>query len=186
MRSRSAQQRGIHDEDEQAVNGDGECEGQLKGMACPPLVLQGDQRAMGEAEEGAYREEDDQGSGGKTGDLCQGSALALDLDELGVDGVAAASQDGAQVVERARLAISSASSWRLLAPCCSMLAALALVPPVPRHEIRPLSPDEACRFVEAVGGSGERDEALYVLAIRSGMRQGEMLGLRWRDVDLEH
>ena len=90
------------------------------------------------------------------------------------------------VVERARLAISSASSWRLLASCCSKLAALALVPPDARHEIRPLSPDEARRIVEAVGGSGERDEALYVLAIRSGMRQGEMLGLRWRDVDLEH
>ncbi len=32
--------------------------------------------------------------------------------------------------------------------------------------------------------SGHRLEALYVLAITTGMRQGELLGLRWSDVDL--
>lgn len=64
------------------------------------------------------------------------------------------------------------------------VSALALVPPAARHEIRPLSPDEARRFVAAV--AGERDEALFVLALTSGMRQGEILALRWRDVDLEH
>ena len=32
---------------------------------------------------------------------------------------------------------------------------------------------------------GDRLEALYVLAITTGMRQGELLGLRWRDVDVE-
>jgi integrase len=32
---------------------------------------------------------------------------------------------------------------------------------------------------------GDRLEALYVLAITTGMRQGELLGLRWQDVDLE-
>ncbi len=31
----------------------------------------------------------------------------------------------------------------------------------------------------------DRLEALYVLAVSTGMRQGELLGLRWRDVDLE-
>ncbi len=64
------------------------------------------------------------------------------------------------------------------------VSALALVPPAARHEIRPLSPEQARAFVEAV--SGERDEALFVLALTSGMRQGEILALRWRDVDLEH
>jgi integrase len=28
-------------------------------------------------------------------------------------------------------------------------------------------------------------EVLYVLAIRTGLRRGELLGLRWSDVDLE-
>jgi integrase len=33
--------------------------------------------------------------------------------------------------------------------------------------------------------SGDRLEALYVLAIHTGMREGELLGLMWEDVDLE-
>lgn len=32
---------------------------------------------------------------------------------------------------------------------------------------------------------GDRYEALYVLAVTTGMRQGELLGLRWIDADLE-
>ena len=33
--------------------------------------------------------------------------------------------------------------------------------------------------------SGDRLEALYVLALNTGMRQGELLALKWDDVDLE-
>ena len=33
--------------------------------------------------------------------------------------------------------------------------------------------------------SGDRLEALYVLAVHTGMREGELLGLKWEDVDLE-
>jgi len=33
--------------------------------------------------------------------------------------------------------------------------------------------------------SGNRLEALYVLAVTVGMRQGELLGLRWTDLDLD-
>ena len=36
-----------------------------------------------------------------------------------------------------------------------------------------------------VAARGDRLEALYVLALTTGMRQGELLALRWRDVDLE-
>ena len=32
---------------------------------------------------------------------------------------------------------------------------------------------------------GERNEALYVVAVHTGLRQGELLGLRWTDVDLD-
>jgi integrase len=38
-------------------------------------------------------------------------------------------------------------------------------------------------FLEAA--REDRLEALYVLAIHCGLRQGELLGLRWEDVDLE-
>ena len=53
------------------------------------------------------------------------------------------------------------------------------------EEMRPLSENEARTFLEAVRRTGERFEALYVLAITTGLRRGELLGLRWEDVDLE-
>jgi integrase len=48
--------------------------------------------------------------------------------------------------------------------------------------MRALSPDEVRRLLAAA--AEDRLEALYVLAVTTGMRQGELLGLRWRDVDL--
>jgi integrase len=56
-------------------------------------------------------------------------------------------------------------------------------PRVPKKEITPLSPGQARAFLEAV--RGDRLEALYVLAIHTGMRQGELFNLRWDDVDLD-
>ena len=50
-------------------------------------------------------------------------------------------------------------------------------------KIRFLPPQEARAFLKAV--RGDRYEALYVLAITTGMRQGEMLGLQWPDLDLD-
>jgi integrase len=52
-----------------------------------------------------------------------------------------------------------------------------------KKEINPLNPEQAKAFLRAVGG--DRYEALYVLAIHCGHRQGELLGLKWADVDLE-
>ena len=60
-----------------------------------------------------------------------------------------------------------------------------LQPPRRNHvEMRPFSEEEAKRFLEAI--AGDRFEALYVLAVTTGMRQGELLGLRWQDIDVEH
>lgn len=53
----------------------------------------------------------------------------------------------------------------------------------PGEDINPLGPDECDAFLEAT--RGERFEALYVLAIHCGLREGELLTLRWEDVDLE-
>lgn len=55
-------------------------------------------------------------------------------------------------------------------------------PKVERFEIRPLTPDEAKRFLSAI--RGDRLEALYSVALTMGLRQGEALGLRWQDIDL--
>jgi len=57
------------------------------------------------------------------------------------------------------------------------------LPRITREEINPLNPEETCRLLEAA--SGDRLEALYVLAIATGLRQGELLALNWEDVDLE-
>ncbi len=62
-------------------------------------------------------------------------------------------------------------------------AALVDGPRVQRFEIAPFTPVEALRFLSAV--RGHRLEALYTVSLAIGLRQGEALGLRWQDVDLE-
>ncbi|MDP9382989.1 MAG: site-specific integrase, partial [Chloroflexota bacterium] len=57
-------------------------------------------------------------------------------------------------------------------------------PKVPQPEIRPFSKEEAKRFLATA--AGDRYEALYVLGTTSGMRLGELGGLFWSDLDLEH
>ena len=57
-------------------------------------------------------------------------------------------------------------------------------PPQPRRkEIRPLDREQVRAFLAAV--SGDRLEAVYIVAITAGLRQGELLGLKWEDVDLD-
>jgi integrase len=53
--------------------------------------------------------------------------------------------------------------------------------PMPK-EMRPLSAKEARRLLDAA--KGDKLEALYVVAVTTGMRRGELLGLKWSDVDL--
>src|SRR5215213_12023560 len=52
-----------------------------------------------------------------------------------------------------------------------------------KKEINPLSPEQARTFLEASTGGPSRS-SLYSGRNR-GLRQGELLGLRWEDVDLE-
>jgi integrase len=54
---------------------------------------------------------------------------------------------------------------------------------VERAEFEPLTAEEAGRLLAAA--KGDRLEALYVLALTTGLRRGELLGLRWQDVDLD-
>src|SRR5215213_2080988 len=65
-------------------------------------------------------------------------------------------------------------------------AADSVKPPrvsAPGEEIKPLSSEECATFLEA--SRGERLEALYVLATHCGLREGELLALRWEDACLE-
>lgn len=63
------------------------------------------------------------------------------------------------------------------------VAALVDPPRVEEHEIRALTPDEAKHLLVAV--SGDRLETLHVLSLATGLRQGEALGLRWSDLNMD-
>jgi integrase len=56
-------------------------------------------------------------------------------------------------------------------------------PRMAHHELQVLDRDQVRRLLEAA--REDRLGALYILAVSTGMRQGELLGLRWSDVDLD-
>ena len=56
-------------------------------------------------------------------------------------------------------------------------------PTVPKTELRCWDAEEANMFLKAA--RAHRLSALYVLALSTGMRQGELLGLQWADVDFD-
>lgn len=62
-------------------------------------------------------------------------------------------------------------------------AALAEPSRVEAREMRAFTPDEARAFQQAI--EGDPDEALYLVTLDAGLRQGEVLGLRWEDVSLQ-
>lgn len=51
------------------------------------------------------------------------------------------------------------------------------------HEMQTLSPEQARALLASA--VGERLEALYVVALSTGMRQGELLALKWKEVELD-
>jgi integrase len=76
--------------------------------------------------------------------------------------------------------LGQAVRWGLLA---QNPADAAEPPRAQRPPARALTPEEAGRLLEAA--RSDRLYALYVLAVTCGLRQAELLGLRWKDVDLE-
>jgi integrase len=56
-------------------------------------------------------------------------------------------------------------------------------PRLKRDEIQPLNREQTRRLLKAA--EGDRLRALYVVAVTVGLRPGELLALRWSDVDLE-
>jgi len=79
-----------------------------------------------------------------------------------------------------RRALVTAERWGMVS---RNVAKLVDPPRVPKHEISPLTPEQARQLIEAC--VDDRHLALYVTALGTGLRQGELLGLRWEDVDLE-
>lgn len=78
-------------------------------------------------------------------------------------------------------ALAQAVKWSLIPR--NPADAVKAPTPTPK-EMHPLSALEARRLLEAA--QGDSLEALYVLAIHTGMRRGELLGLKWDDIDLEN
>lgn len=77
-------------------------------------------------------------------------------------------------------ALETAVRWNLIArnPCD-----LVSPPRRKRYEIQPLSMPQIRQFLAAI--RGHRQEALFLLALATGMRRGELLALKWQDLDLE-
>jgi len=79
-----------------------------------------------------------------------------------------------------RRALKQALRWGLIVrnPCD------AVDPPrVPKHEISPFTSEQVQIFLAAA--KSDRLYALFVVAVGTGMRLGEIFGLRWPDVDLK-
>ena len=77
-------------------------------------------------------------------------------------------------------ALKQAVGWTLI----PRNVAEAVTPPRPvRKAITPLSREQARALLEAA--RSDALHAFYVLAVTTGMRNGELLGLQWRDVSLE-
>lgn len=55
--------------------------------------------------------------------------------------------------------------------------------PTPRSDFQPFTAGEARRYLLAA--AYHRHGLLFELALRTGLRQGELLGLRWDDIDLD-
>jgi integrase len=76
-----------------------------------------------------------------------------------------------------RKLLSTAVEWRLL----------SLVPPIkwlkaPASEFDFLTFEEADRLI---AGAEDEWRAMIIIALRTGLRHGELIGLRWIDVDLD-
>ena len=59
----------------------------------------------------------------------------------------------------------------------------AELPKVERHEITPLTDEEIPLFLQAIDGSPMRNA--YALCLFAGLREGECLGLSWKQVDFQ-
>ncbi|GAA4703650.1 tyrosine-type recombinase/integrase [Brevibacillus fulvus] len=82
-----------------------------------------------------------------------------------------------------RKSIGQAVKWQLVA---RNVVELVEPPRLADKDIVTWSLEEATEFLDYVEAHGKRFFVAYVLAIYTGMRRGEILGLRWKDINWEH
>jgi len=114
----------------------------------------------------------------------------IPLDKLTVEHVAqllASKQADSRLSDRSaryvlqvlRNALGKAVRWGVLS---RNVATLVDPPRVPYKEVRVLTPGETSNLLEAA--RGDPIESLVVVAVSTGLRLGEALGLQWSDVDI--
>lgn len=77
-------------------------------------------------------------------------------------------------------ALAQAQRWRLVP---TNIADLVDPPRAPRREMRALTPEQARQVLDAA--RSDDLGALWTVALTTGLREGELLALRWPDVDLD-
>lgn len=124
--------------------------------------------------------EKDVGMGLGIGEIPLSKLSPLDIEEwlssLEKRGVSAARRRGLCV--QLKSALGRAVAWRQLKE--NPMAGVEY-PTVKREQMKVWGSDEVAAFLRAC--EGERLEALFILAIETGMRQGELLGLQWASVE---
>ena len=77
-------------------------------------------------------------------------------------------------------ALDNAVRWNIVARnVCDVVTK----PREKRYEIHPLTEEQARKLLEAV--KGDTLEGAITVALTTGMRRGELLGLKWEDIDFE-
>ncbi len=77
--------------------------------------------------------------------------------------------------------LENAVKWNLVS---RNVTSMVSVPRTTSHEVTALNSEQAQKLLEA--SRGHHLEALVLLAITTGMRRGELLALRWSDIDFEN
>lgn len=78
-------------------------------------------------------------------------------------------------------ALDDAVRWKFIVQnVCDLVSP----PRLTKHEIQTLSQEQARKLLEVA--RGHRLEALLTVAVATGMRRGELLGLRWQDIDFAY
>lgn len=58
------------------------------------------------------------------------------------------------------------------------------LPKIKKPDLKPLMDEDVTRFLNAI--KGDPFERLFIVALFSGLRQSELIGLQWDDIDLEN
>lgn len=77
-----------------------------------------------------------------------------------------------------RAALGRAMRWGLIG---INVAALTDPPRLQKHQVAAVSPSDARALLSAI--ANHRLASLFITALATGMRQGELLGVRWADID---